>query len=57
MSDALDEIKAHVAQARAHYIAIDQKLDAIVNRAARSRWTALLFGAWTLFAFWLGTKF
>ena len=34
----------------------DAKLDAIAAKLAHSRWTALIFAAWTLLVFWLGTK-
>ena len=54
---SLDGIEKTLNHLHARYLSIDAKLDAIAKRAATSKWTALLFGAWTLFAFWLGTKF
>ena len=51
-----NEFVAKAKQAEAHYDAVDAKLDAIAAKLAHSRWTVLIFAAWTLLVFWLGTK-
>ena len=49
-------VRNHIKQAEHGYLAADAKLDAIAAKLAHSRWTALIFAAWTLLVFWLGTK-
>ena len=38
------------------YDSFDAKLDAISAKLAHSRWTALIFAAWTVLCLWLGAR-